>query len=68
MRKYFEFIVLVLAVVSVFAAEPKLNIMFILADDFGWHDLGSHGSTFYETPNPDYKPGAATNSKPEPRL
>ena len=27
--------------------------MFILADDLGWHQLGSYGSTFYETPNID---------------
>ncbi len=29
------------------------NIVFILADDLGWHQLGSNGSTFYETPNID---------------
>jgi len=37
------------------AAEPadKPNIIFILADDLGWHQLGCYGSTFYETPNID---------------
>lgn len=29
------------------------NIIFILADDLGWADLTSYGSTFYETPNLD---------------
>ena len=29
------------------------NIVFIVADDLGWTDLGSYGSGFYETPNID---------------
>jgi uncharacterized sulfatase len=29
------------------------NFLFILADDFGWSQLGCYGSTFYETPNID---------------
>ena len=32
---------------------PRLNVIFILADDLGAHDLGCYGSTFYETPNLD---------------
>lgn len=29
------------------------NIVFILMDDMGWRDIGSAGSTFYETPHID---------------
>lgn len=31
----------------------NLNIVFILADDLGWADLGCYGNTFHETPNID---------------
>lgn len=31
----------------------KLNVVFILADDLGWSDLGGYGSDLYETPNLD---------------
>ena len=40
-----------LAVAAPVHAKP--NIIFILADDLGWADLGCTGSTFYETPNLD---------------
>ncbi len=33
------------------AAKP--NIIFILADDLGWSELGCYGNTFNETPNLD---------------
>lgn len=33
------------------AAQP--NILFILADDLGWRDLGCYGSKFHETPHLD---------------
>ncbi len=33
------------------ARQP--NIVFILADDLGYKDLGCYGSTFYDTPNLD---------------
>lgn len=32
---------------------PKPNIVFILADDLGWADLGSYGADLHETPNLD---------------
>jgi arylsulfatase A-like enzyme len=34
-------------------AAEKPNLIFFLADDLGWADLGCYGSTFYETPNLD---------------
>jgi arylsulfatase A-like enzyme len=34
-------------------AATRPNFVFILADDFGWRDLGCYGSTFHETPNID---------------
>ncbi|WP_405290894.1 sulfatase [Algibacter sp. Ld11] len=33
--------------------KAKPNILFILVDDLGYHDLGVTGSTFYQTPNVD---------------
>ena len=35
------------------APSTPPNVLFILADDLGYHDLGATGSTFYETPNLD---------------
>lgn len=36
------------------AAEPQRpNLLFIMADDLGWRDLGCFGSTFHQTPNLD---------------
>src|SRR5436190_24314294 len=34
-------------------APKRPNIVFILADDLGWTDLGCQGSKFYQTPNID---------------
>ena len=45
-------IALLLAPLAALAAD-KPNVIFILADDLGAHDLGCFGSTFYETPNID---------------
>ncbi len=33
------------------AAEPRWNVLFVLMDDLGWHDLGPYGNTFIDTPN-----------------
>ena len=33
--------------------QSKPNVLFIIADDFGAHDMSAFGSDFYETPNLD---------------
>lgn len=33
--------------------HERPNVIFFLADDLGWTDLGCYGSEFYETPNID---------------
>lgn len=35
------------------AAEPRPNILFILADDLGWSDPGCYGGKYFETPHLD---------------
>ena len=34
-------------------AERRPNIVFVLADDLGWSELGCYGNRFHETPNID---------------
>jgi arylsulfatase A-like enzyme len=46
-------LVLALAQLEAAAASGKPNIVFILADDLGYTDLGCYGSKYYETPNLD---------------
>ena len=41
-------IFLILSFSSVIAEKP--NVIFFLADDLGWKDLGCYGSQYYETP------------------
>jgi len=45
------FVITSLAAVS--AAEPKPNIVFIYADDWGWGDLSCHGHPWLKTPHLD---------------
>jgi arylsulfatase A-like enzyme len=35
------------------SAAERPNVVFILADDLGWADLGCYGSTYHKTPNLD---------------
>jgi len=44
---------MVLAAQACAAELPPPNIVFIFADDWGWGDLESHGSTTLKTPNID---------------
>ncbi|NLH72306.1 MAG: sulfatase [Verrucomicrobia bacterium] len=44
---------LVVAVPVQIAGGQLPNVVFVLADDLGWTDLGCQGSRYYETPNID---------------
>ncbi len=46
-------LLLILIAQPVLAVAQKPNIIFIFADDWGYGDLGIHGSTFCKTPNLD---------------
>jgi arylsulfatase A-like enzyme len=50
---YFGIVLLVLTTVCTYAATPKRNFVFILADDLGVRDLSGEGSRFYESPHID---------------
>ncbi|TWU47641.1 Arylsulfatase precursor [Rubripirellula tenax] len=55
MNKMFALIITAFVATTGLAADdpPKPNIIFIFADDWGYGDLGIHGSTFCKTPNLD---------------
>ena len=52
MRRLQTLLLTLLGCATVLAAD-RPNIVFILADDLGWADLGCYGSKFYETPHLD---------------
>ena len=46
-------LVLLASLVAAISLASPPNVVFFLADDLGWRDLGCYGSQFYETPNID---------------
>ncbi|MCX6951843.1 MAG: arylsulfatase [Verrucomicrobia bacterium] len=54
MRAYLTPLVgIVLAVAGALAQDPKPNIVFILADDLGYGEIGAYGQKLIRTPNVD---------------
>ena len=54
MRAYLTFLLSIFGLgAALLAAVPKPNIIFILADDLGYGELGSYGQTQIHTPNLD---------------
>ena len=61
MCETFLFCAIILANIGHSAAKaPQPNIVFIMADDLGYTDLGCFGSRYYETPNIDRLAGQGT--------
>ncbi len=53
MRFLLSLAIALFAAASAFAEPAKPNVIFILADDLGWTDLGCQGSKYYKTPHID---------------
>src|SRR5688572_5086924 len=54
MKQVFSFLaVLIIICGTTSQAADTPNIIYILADDLGWTDLGCQGSKYYESPNID---------------
>ena len=43
----------ILATATIASANDKLNVVLIVLDDYGYHDVGCYGSSYYRTPNID---------------
>ena len=48
-----NFTALLLTTLAALHAADRPNIIFVLADDLGWAELGCYGNRFHETPNLD---------------
>lgn len=53
LRPIVIFLVCVALAVQATGTEPRTNILFIFADDWGWGDLGCHNHPYVKTPNID---------------
>ena len=51
MRKFLFFVFIASLTLDSAAQIRRPNIVFVLADDLGWAELGCYGNTFNETPN-----------------
>ena len=52
-KTWIMFVLAVVAIQSLSHAAEQPNIIFIMADDLGWQDVGYMGAEFFETPNID---------------
>jgi arylsulfatase A-like enzyme len=53
MMRWLSVVVVLFCSSQVIGADRPPNVIFILADDLGYTDLGCYGSQYYETPNID---------------